>query len=415
MLILSGAERGNAVTRLLATPVPLFIGLISYSLYLWHWPIFVALSYYFAGDLPPLVALAGLVVSVALATFSWRYVERLPRRKNFLSRGAVFAIAGAFSFVLAAIGFTYYRTDGMASRFPARHAALVKASNDFLQNGGYCVEAQNDDIPGLAHCRLGKTEEAPTFLVWADSHGRAYRDGIDALAKDLGRSGLMVWDGGCPPIKDIGKSEIIATADDNATCRTRNDRLVQYLERDRALRTVIFIGRWSYYTEGTGLGRDASNAVTLSGPDGRTAPTLEAQQALFGAAFESTVDWLRGQGRRVFVVEQTPEIPDMNARFLAQQIVTGRITEQEARQHYAQAPRAQVERRQAVAQDLFRRLAGAGKISVLGTHGAFCDGSICSGWHDDAPALFDNNHVMVATSLRLRDIFRPALEQTPAP
>ncbi len=411
LLILTGSQGDSLANRLLATPLPRCIGLISYSLYLWHWPVFVALNYSFGGDLPSGLAVGGVLLSILLATLSWRFVEQPVRRKDFLGRGSLFAGVALLSGVLAAAGFALYRTDGLPGRFAGPNAALVKAADDFLQYGGTCVEKDNPALPGLAHCRLGAANAAPTVLVWADSHGRAYRDGIDAIAKEMGKSVLLVWAGGCPPLQDVGKDELVSSEAVDAECRQQNDRLLRDLPRLSTIRTVILIGRWSYYTQGAGLGRDADNRIALSGPDGRTVSNRAAQQQLFVDGLVRTVRNLRASGRDVFVLEQTPEIPQSSARVIAQQVVSGHIGLEAARARYTIVPRHEVEARQAAAQQALGELEQAGAIRVLHTHRYFCTESRCSSWAGDAPALFDNNHVTVATSIRLREVFRPALAE----
>lgn len=71
---------------------------------------------------------------------------------------------------------------------------------------------------------------------------------------------------------------------------------------------------------------------------------------------------------------------------------------------------AEVDRRQRTAQELFTTLERQGKITILRTHNFFCGSLMCSSWLNGAPALFDNNHVTVTTSRKMRGIFRPALE-----
>lgn len=408
MLILAGSRGTSVVSRALATSVPVFIGLVSYSFYLWHWPVLVALSYYFGNTLSPVLSAVGVLLSFALATFSWRFIERPPRRRGFLSRKALFAWAALLSLVLAGIGFLYYRTDGLPNRFAGENAPLVYAAQDFYQYGGTCFEADNPTYPGLAHCRLGAPDAPVTFLAWGDSHGRAYRDGVDQLAREQRKAGILVWAGGCPPLFGVGKREIFDSGDEAPECREQNRHVTQLLERTPTLRSAILIGRWAYYTEGTGTGIDTKNRIALLGPDGTRAETVEAQVRLFDERFVDTVERLRAAGLNVFVLEQTPEIPGANASRVARGIIHGRIDREEA-VRVNQVPRVVVERRQAAAQTLFARLAAAGRLTIVPTHDYFCGPQICSGWIGGAPALFDNNHVTVTTSKAMRERFGPAL------
>lgn len=408
MVIIGGSAGTTLTNRLLATRVPVFVGLVSYSFYLWHWPVLVGLSYYF-GELNPLLSAAGIVLSFAMAVFSWRFVERPPRRKEFLTRAGLFACAATLSLVLASVGFLFYWTNGVPGRFGQSRDALIRAEQDFIQTGGTCFEADNQVNPGLPYCRLGAPSAPVTFLVWGDSHGRAYRDGIDQLARELGKGGLLVWGGGCPPLFDTGKHEVFDSANEAVECRHQNQQIAPLLARTPTLRTAILIGRWSYYTEGTGTGRDLKNRIALIGPNGRKPTSLDGQRRLFDERFVDTVDRLRKAGLAVFVLEQTPEFPRSNASIIAREIVSGRLSEAEARR-MTQVSVAELDERQSAAQALFASLGKERKITILPTHSLFCETVICSSWFDGAPAMFDNNHVTVTTSRRFRKIFLPAIE-----
>ncbi|MDR0563421.1 MAG: acyltransferase [Azoarcus sp.] len=98
------------------------VGLISYSAYLWHWPLFA-----FARIASPIqsriVFVFLAVLSLGLAWFSWRFVERPFRNRQLFKRRQIFrfaAVAGCSLAVMGGIGF-----NGLASRFKAEDADLM--------------------------------------------------------------------------------------------------------------------------------------------------------------------------------------------------------------------------------------------------------------------------------------------------
>lgn len=408
MLILAGSQGTSLVSRVLATRMSVFVGLISYSYYLWHWPVLVALNYYYV-DLSPLLSATGIAISFALATLSWRFVERPTRQKTFLTRKWLFTWAAMLSLLLAAAGYAFYHTNGLPGRFKPEQADLIHAEQDFIQSRGMCFDKDNDVYPGLAYCRLGAPNVPATFLAWGDSHGRAYRDGIDEIAGELGRAGILVWAGGCPPIFEIGKREIFDSGAEASECRSQNGHIGELLRRTPTLQSAILIGRWSYYTEGSGIGRDSKNRITLIGPDGQSAKSLHDQRELFRVGLTKTVDSLRNFGLQVFVLEQTPEFPQSNASIIARGLVNGRISQADVDMMTTIAA-ADLERRQAIAQSLFATLSSENKIKTLRTHDHFCGLTHCSSWIGQSPAMFDNNHVTVTTSEKMRNVFAPAID-----
>src|SRR5438045_534304 len=96
LLIYTGEEGGTAPSRILSTGFLVFVGLISYSLYLWHWPLYVFARYYIDRPLSPPLAITLMLVSVLLGWLSYRFVEQPFRaRKAFFSGRRLFAMAGA--------------------------------------------------------------------------------------------------------------------------------------------------------------------------------------------------------------------------------------------------------------------------------------------------------------------------------
>ena len=119
-LIILFATPRTMVGKLLSTRLAVGIGLISYSFYLWHYPVF---SFAKLSDLHGLNGLLPWIlisVSAALAYTSWRYVENPFRNPNAISSFSVLSVAGAgfiLSIALAAIG---YQTKGLEKQFASR-------------------------------------------------------------------------------------------------------------------------------------------------------------------------------------------------------------------------------------------------------------------------------------------------------
>lgn len=403
LLVIVAGSGGTSLTGRMLGAMPLrWLGRVSYSLYLWHWPLVVLLAYYHGGTpLPQSWRLSGIGATLLLAMLSYRYVET-PFRAPRGHRVRLFAGAAAASLVSAAIGLLFYYFNGLPNRFSPGQRTLATAASDFLQQRGTCFEADNPTLPGLAYCRLGDPARAPDFLVWGDSHGRAFRDGIDLAATEHHRAGILVWSGGCPPLIALHKSESANTPDEDRRCFAQSARLLAFLRTDHALRDVLLIGRWAYYAEGRGIGSDAANRLTLSIP-GEDKP----QDRLLSMALVATARLLHAQGRRVFVLEQVPEIGGFSARALAQRVLARRELLRDVLANIGFEDRQAMERRQRAATGTLLQLSGERTATIIHTHRIFCDATRCSAWIGGRPFLFDNNHVTVAASLRLRGLFDP--------
>jgi peptidoglycan/LPS O-acetylase OafA/YrhL len=390
VLLLWNGRDPNPVNRLLSARLPVFIGLISYSLYLWHWPVMV-LSKYYRDDYGMIETLLWIALALLLATVSWRYVER-PVRLSSLGGwpllGAVVVASGS----LLALGAAVYLQNGMPDRFAPKTRMHIDASADFLQDWSRCYRPETGPFKGVEICPIGP-QGPPEVLVWGDSHVRAFQAGIALAAQEHKRPGLLIWHAGCPPLFGISKTESAATPQEDTACTDTLNRMQNALQQVPEIRKLLVIGRWAYYANGQGVGNDAHNKITLHGKD-------------FNTAVAETFTELSPQFDSIFVLRQVPEIPEYDSRKLARLLAHGRIGRAEL-QAMTTTPTAQVLQRVAKSEPVFEALAKAGVIRLLDPWKMFCTGDSCSAIKDGKALYFDNNHVVNNTALMLRSLFDP--------
>ncbi|WP_372835997.1 acyltransferase family protein [Puniceibacterium confluentis] len=405
LLILANLSAPSAVNRWLRHPVPVFFGLISYSLYLWHWPVLV-LSLYLRGQYAnPVEPAVWMALSVGLAYLSWRYIEQPVRQASRLSGVSVLGTAALASSVLLALGSLVYLRDGLPGRFRPEARVQITAAGDFLQDWSRCRVADKGPLSGLEVCPIGP-EGAPQVLVWGDSHVRAFKEGLDQAAWQAGTPGLILWHAGCPPVFDLRKVENAATLAQDTACTQANLQIKQAFGRMDELRRVLLIARWSYYATGRGVGLDAANRIALYPTTGPLNLDL-TQSELLARALRNTVAHLHQHFDEVDVLRQVPEIPGYDSRLAAREAAHTGWPLAAPVVTVPTVARAEVESRVAVAEAPFRALADEGKIRWIDTWGPLCSDDLCSAVHGGSGFYFDNNHLTNAGSRALSDLFRP--------
>jgi peptidoglycan/LPS O-acetylase OafA/YrhL len=201
-IIHSGAKGDTLVARALSVKPVVFVGLISYSLYLWHWPLIPILDRHllstFADHSYGKVAL--LLGAIAVATLSWRFVERPFRGKARIGRRTVFVSAGAAALVLIGIGLAGVMSGGWPGRFSAQEVRLAAfldnyETNDFRQ--GQCFLSRQDPYGNFdrAAC-LPQAPGKPNVLVLGDSHAAHLWAGLTAT---LDANVMQATAQGCRP------------------------------------------------------------------------------------------------------------------------------------------------------------------------------------------------------------------------
>jgi hypothetical protein len=237
-LLVAGNTGPSLVRSALENRVLVFIGLISYSLYLWHWPIFVFMRLRFAqAELSPLFATIGTVSSFSLAVLSWHFVERPFRRKEAFNRHAIFQYSALGVFLSLAIASAIHLTGGFPTRVEPEALAFEKGSHDIDPVRDRCRGRVNDTA-----CHFGGHKTAPvSFALWGDSHAAAFRPALEEAMDGSGKKGTLIFRGVYPPL--LGARRVRRL--DVEECRVFRERAMEFLtDRDSSIETVFLSARW---------------------------------------------------------------------------------------------------------------------------------------------------------------------------
>lgn len=237
-LMIAAGPRAWVNHYILACPAAVWIGLISYPLYLWHWPILVYLRIAQAG-VPPWPLRAGaLVLSVILAWLTWKLVER-PVRFGLKVRIKTAVLLSTL--VLAGyLGHDADRRQGLAFRLPEAARALLTYRYDYRDGyrEGSCFLRPEQDASAFGQCTDTGRQGADQLLLWGDSHAaHLYQGVLDRFGSDW--SIRQRTASGCPPIPDLNIS-------DRPHCRGVNDAILNEI-RTHPPRAVLLAAAWSSY------------------------------------------------------------------------------------------------------------------------------------------------------------------------
>ncbi len=190
-LVIHSGEKGPSLAgRLLSCTPVVFIGLISYSLYLWHWPIIVfqrSNSFLF-GRTSPLAKAGGIAVSLAVAWASWHFIER-PFRSRTKTIPARFALGGAVAgmAVTCALGVAALKLDGAPFRFPPQVitiGAWLGYNPATAFRTGHCFLEGNRQTFDAATC-LARDTVRPNYLLVGDSHAAQLWLGLSSVLPEI--------------------------------------------------------------------------------------------------------------------------------------------------------------------------------------------------------------------------------------
>ena len=239
-LIAVGAGNSSLVTRFLSLPVMVFIGKLSYSLYLWHWPV-ISLTYYHFGALTPTLGLLCLAASFALSYLSWRYVERPVRNRQRIGDRKIVAGSATAIVLSIGIGLTIWQLDGLPNRMDPELMAMADSRN-FLHDRRDCHFVTPQRARAGEVCIRGAEGVDPSFVLIGDSHADALSPAIFAAAADLGLAGYQYTDAGFVPLPGVWPLGQRETDEVEA--------LTAFLEARPDLRTLIVARYWQHQMTG---------------------------------------------------------------------------------------------------------------------------------------------------------------------
>ncbi|MBN9247236.1 MAG: acyltransferase [Hyphomicrobium sp.] len=354
-LVIWGGQGENAPARLLLTGRPLvFLGLISYSLYLWHWPLIVFANLLNVEMLTGLQKIAVAATSVALAALTWRFIEQPFRRRGAdgFTRPAIFWSGGLGLGTLAAVSLVLISLHGIPGRFSQQVLDLADAENDTSPWRTKChavelAKGKFDDT-----CVLGDAVP-PKTIIYADSHGVEFSFVLGSLAKSRNESVRQITASGCPPVADL--------LPNGEACARYNTEMIAKLVTISPATIIV-----------------AANSITWS---------MEVPER-YWQGLRNSLAALSGAGHRVIVLGPIPRLPNHMSAPATVARWTGRGHDP------ADFKFSQGDRFRDVDANL-RSIASDVNATYVPVAPALCRDEQCSAYIEDAVLYFDDNHLSV--------------------
>jgi peptidoglycan/LPS O-acetylase OafA/YrhL len=393
-LVIHAGQSRTGVNAILSTKPFVFIGLISYSLYLWHWPLFVFARDILGRDLQAWETAALMATAFALAALSWRYIERPFRARSFQPpRWKLFGGALAAIVLTAGCAGAVMADRGVPQRFPADVQRLLAGLHDVDPRAVTCFGMTGADVRAGRLCRIGDlAAKTPSFVLWGDSHAGSIIPAIDAIAKREHRSGIFAATDSCPPLLGVTRS-------DAWKCKDFNDAVIELATRPE-IRDVILDARWAKNADGTSYGDEPPGRILLIDDMGR-GTTGPSTNAVFLRGLTRTVEALSDAKKKVILVGSAPEIGWAVPIVLAQMRLRGdnRAMDLPLATH--------LRRQRTVMMDfvLMRIRYGA---RVVDPAAVLCDDAVCHVMLNGIPLYRDEHHLSAAAARLLIPILSQA-------
>lgn len=303
-LVIAGGMNAWLNRRVLSTRALIYIGLLSYPLYLWHWPILVFVRLLTGGAPSTEVLLVAIAAAFGLSSMTCRFVE-MPARFSMVARRYPLRVASMLVVMMMGVGassFAISSDGGLPDRFPD---ARFGGSEEHWFFSTACQK----QFPGSEFCMMPEADGHPEVALLGDSHANHYYEGLAGALATSGTTLFAVGSGNCPPFYDVD----ISLGGHAKSCSALFDGALDYVVKSPNIRWVVLS---SYAISSIAGGLDYGTGDYI-----RLAPAhLPASDAVNDAANDAsnlsvylsglnrTLDRLTAAGKHVVVVLDTPEL-----------------------------------------------------------------------------------------------------------
>lgn len=301
LFIAAGSIGAGTVSRLMSLRFFVYIGRISYPLYLAHWPIHVFAGGMLGSEYGWWWRLLMFFTSLLSASLIFHCVEfPSQRRLNGTSGRSILLIYGLILFAIISVSIAILASDGTPSRFPERVSALASFAGDTPPPMHECEYQGTEALRANTMCRLGASEQEPNWIVYGDSHAWAAALAISQWLKSSGQSAYFVFLHACPPVRGVyvfrqGKA-----------CFQFNEAVLALAENQPSTMRILQISTWRQAAEGA-LSDSPTQRLSMAG-----------SILLFDRQFAATLSDLQAMGKQVYVWEPLPgarfSVPEAMAR-----------------------------------------------------------------------------------------------------
>jgi peptidoglycan/LPS O-acetylase OafA/YrhL len=388
LLIATGGQAW--ISTVLASQPFVFIGRISYPLYLWHWPL-LSFAHIIVGGIPPIETRIGLVIlAFLLATLTWLLIERpvqavfsnqrIASRKHVI----VWAIGPSVSLLVAigGSGFAIERAGGI----PSHHRRAGVSPTDYHRSQFARLVDQmrlrRDTCgPDIAGCWMNNPAKA-TFALYGDSHAYQYTPSLLDPATDQD-GWLLIARAGCPPVLNID----VRNFGENIDCAAQNAMAQDVLKRRVDVTTVLLSSLTTPYFE---IRKPADSAPQWAFRLQTTHYKGNTADIYFQGLRDSVASLLLA-GKRVILMIDNPELDFHADRCLGRRRLERFLARAEpqctvSRQYY-------LDRSAAYREMTVRLQAEFPSILVYDPVDTFCDLRDCPVMRDGHSLFSDNSHL----------------------
>lgn len=381
----------NQPSLLTSHPLLQWLGTRSYSIYLWHWPIWVLLGHFY---IQKEWWIGGLIASLILGSFSYRFVEKPTSRIFPTAPGKAAVTISIAGLVVTFFATAVWSKNGQIERFSERIQAVSEEIHHYQKRRGECLPDRGNKSPSCSHGGTGET-----VILIGDSHANAIVDGLVAAGAPY-NARIIEWTySGCNFVLDLR-----TTPTNNSKNRSRHDCegfikwVKNRLNTDLPSAPVVIEGRYALAAFGGNEQNEQSNIPRVYFSKIYPA-TTKAFLDEYAEQLVVTACTL-ARTRKVFLVRPIPEIGFNVPKTLSHRMILGINDDLYiSRQDYMKRNRWVWD-----AQDRAQTKCGA---EIIDPTRYLCNRDKCFGSINQQPLYHDDDHLGTSGNQIISPAFHP--------
>jgi len=391
-LVIIATNTSSLIGRFLSHKILVYIGLLSYSLYLWHQPILAFIRLKTIGEPSTLVVLTAILATFIAAYISYTFIEKPLKNKQRFPRQFIFQSSLIAIIATTSIGLAGSLSGGFPGRFDP-HINLESIQSSHLRERCH-TKGKNYLKPEKACRYFGEDVQWATF---GDSHLVETTLALAEILQPSGQGVLHLSFSGCPPA--------LYFATERLGCSNWIEESLEYLEAEQSIKNVLVGFRYSSVLFG-GQTNDYPNlpnkipsmeSTDLSKKDGNVTNPRE----VYWASLSAIIEQLLSAGKQVYLLYPIPELPAHISKLATPFSIFNKeplvnLQETTSQQYYLE--------RNAYILDKFDSLPQHANLIAIKPFDALCSSNHCPAAIDGQALYFDDNHLSIIGAKRLLEM-----------
>lgn len=290
LLIIAFTKPDQIVGKLLSNRILVGLGLISYSAYLWHQPLFAFMRIKSLGTLDAWSMIPAIVATFVLAIVTWKFIERPARDLKRMTRRQVFIGSGLGLAFFLAIGITGEAKKGFESRYSIPSDVVSDFNLDTFSLKCYADRT----------CEVGDlSAKKSDVVVFGDSHSQSILAAFEKVGQQTKTKTTFMGMVGCPPLLDV---VILKGPPILGVCEKLVEKQIEFIKKERP-KKIFLVARWSAYVDGDYDGR----GMFYLGKHNLDKIDKEYTKKVYYEGIEKTIATYQELGSEVYIVGQIPQ------------------------------------------------------------------------------------------------------------